>query len=308
VLTSLPLPRARQWQVIETTPWKCVEPASRSEGEQTRPGASKVEAAFFCPARQICARCEGAVLFDSAALIGAGAPRLSTILRLYRTDDKGGRIGSMCCTGSFMWVGSQLVYDSGDLRSRTNAVDVPLCVCQCPRTLQAVLQSHNDWEKRPGGPEGAKCTSNMAEPLTTGSTLAHGLVSDASAAVLSHKRYHTVLLLVRFGHFSDIGPLPAPQRGALGPSYCIVSTRAALGQRVSDHLCSNSLLGTGRGHGVNRPAPPTTTYSSIYGESRRRSRISPPGEKLPRVKASRCQSGANYKHVVKLKRVAMQPW
>jgi hypothetical protein len=53
-------------------------------------------------------------------------------------------------------------------------------------------------------------TSNMAEPLTTGSTLAHGLVSDASAAVLSHKRYRIVLLLVRFGHLSDVGPLPAP--------------------------------------------------------------------------------------------------
>jgi hypothetical protein len=60
----------------------------------------------------ICARCEGAVLFDliySAALVVAGAPRLSTILRLYRTDDKGGRIESMCCTGRFMWVGSQSI-------------------------------------------------------------------------------------------------------------------------------------------------------------------------------------------------------
>jgi hypothetical protein len=51
-----------------------------------------------------------------------------------------------------MWVGSQSIYDSGDLRWRktlrthANAVDVLLCVCQCPRTLQAVLQkSHNDW-------------------------------------------------------------------------------------------------------------------------------------------------------------------
>jgi hypothetical protein len=116
-----------------------------------------------------------------------------------------------------MWVGSQSVDDSGDLRRRrtlrthANAVDVPLCVCQCPRTLQAVLQkSHNDWEERQDGPEGARYTSNMAEPLTTGSTLAHGLVSDASAAVLSHKRYHFVLLLVRFEYLSDVGPPSAP--------------------------------------------------------------------------------------------------
>jgi hypothetical protein len=42
----------------------------------------------------------------------------------------------------------------------------------------------------------------------------------------------------------------------------------------------------------------------FYRESRRDFRISPLGEKLPRVKASRCQSGANCMHVVKLKRVA----
>jgi hypothetical protein len=77
----------------------------------------------------------GAVQFDSAALIGAGVPRLSMILRLYRADDKGGRIGSMCCTGNSILVSSQSVYDSGDLRWRralrthTNAVDVSLGVC-----------------------------------------------------------------------------------------------------------------------------------------------------------------------------------
>jgi hypothetical protein len=106
VLTPLPLPRAWQRQVIETTPWECVEPVSSSEGEQTRPGASK---GMFDLSAQ---RCEGAVLFDliySAALVVAGAPRLSTILRLYRTDDKGGRIESMCCTGRFMWVSSQSI-------------------------------------------------------------------------------------------------------------------------------------------------------------------------------------------------------
>jgi hypothetical protein len=54
--------------------------ASCSEGAQTRSGASKVEAAFFCSARQMCARCEEAVLFDliySAALIVAGAPPIN---------------------------------------------------------------------------------------------------------------------------------------------------------------------------------------------------------------------------------------
>jgi hypothetical protein len=42
------------------------------------------------------------------------------------------------------------------------------------------------------------------------------------------------------------------------------------------------------------------------GESRRDSKIPPADDRLPRVNASRFQSGANCMHVVKLKRVAMQ--
>jgi hypothetical protein len=44
------------------------------------------------------------------------------------------------------------------------------------------------------------------------------------------------------------------------------------------------------------------------GGSRRDSRIMPADERLSRLNASRFQSGANCKHVVKLKRIAMQPW
>jgi hypothetical protein len=72
--------------------------------------------------------------FDSAAPNAAAAPRLPTILRLHRTGDKGGRIGSMYCTGSFVWVSSQSVDGSGNLRwtrplrTHSNAVDVLLCV------------------------------------------------------------------------------------------------------------------------------------------------------------------------------------
>jgi hypothetical protein len=56
--------------------------ASCSEGEQTRSGASKVEAAFFCPARQICARCEGAVLlfgliYSAALIVGGCSPPIN---------------------------------------------------------------------------------------------------------------------------------------------------------------------------------------------------------------------------------------
>jgi hypothetical protein len=103
VLTPLPLPRAWRRQVIETTP--CGNVSNRrlvrkvSRRDLVRRRLKQVSSAY------ICARCEGAVLFDliySAALVVAGAPRLSTILRLYRTDDKGGRIESMCCTGGFM--------------------------------------------------------------------------------------------------------------------------------------------------------------------------------------------------------------
>jgi hypothetical protein len=147
---------------------------------------------------------------------------------------KAGESGPCIVQEVFMWVASQSVGVSSDLRWRrlllthANAVDIPLCVCQCLRTLRAVLQkSHNDWGKRQDGSEGDEFTSNMASPLTTGSTLAHGLVSDASATILSHKRYRIVLLLVRFGHLSDIGPLPAPQRGALAPSYCIYASRVS---------------------------------------------------------------------------------
>lgn len=42
------------------------------------------------------------------------------------------------------------------------------------------------------------------------------------------------------------------------------------------------------------------------GELRRDFRISPPGQKLPRLNASRFLFGANCMHVIKLKRVAMQ--
>jgi hypothetical protein len=45
----------------------------------------------------------------------------------------------------------------------------------------------------------------------------------------------------------------------------------------------------------------------FFKKSRRGSRTPPPGEKLPRVNASRFQLEANCMHVVKLKRVAMQP-
>jgi hypothetical protein len=50
----------------------------------------------------------------------------------------------------------------------------------------------------------------------------------------------------------------------------------------------------------------STTTLVFCGESRRDSSISPPGEKLPHVNASRFQSGVNCMHIVKLKRVAMQ--
>jgi hypothetical protein len=43
------------------------------------------------------------------------------------------------------------------------------------------------------------------------------------------------------------------------------------------------------------------------GEHRRDFRISPPRDKLPRVNVSRFQLKADCMHVVKLKRVAMQP-
>jgi hypothetical protein len=59
---------------------------------------------------------------------------------------------------------------------------------------------------------------------------------------------------------------------------------------------------------ARRPYEPSTNAATLVfcGEPRRDSSISPPGEKLPRVNASRFQSGANCMHVVKLKRVAMQ--
>jgi hypothetical protein len=43
------------------------------------------------------------------------------------------------------------------------------------------------------------------------------------------------------------------------------------------------------------------------GESRRDSQVPPPGQKLPRGNASRMQFRAACMHVVKLKRVALQP-
>jgi hypothetical protein len=67
-----------------------------------------------------------------------------------------------------------------------------------------------------------------------------------------------------------------------------------------------------------KPSNPTLVFYScilllystlvFYRESRRDSKIPPPNEKLPRVNASRFQSGATCMHVVKLKRIAMQPW
>jgi hypothetical protein len=76
---------------------------------------------------------------------------------------KAGESGPCVVQEVLMWVASQSVGDSGDLRWRrtllthANAVDIPLYVCQCLRSLRAVLQkSHNDWEKRQDGPEGAK--------------------------------------------------------------------------------------------------------------------------------------------------------
>jgi hypothetical protein len=56
---------------------------------------------------------------------------------------------------------------------------------------------------------------------------------------------------------------------------------------------------------LNSESSPTLVFC---GEWRHDSTILPADERLPRLNASRFQFGANCKHVVKLKRVAMQPW
>ena len=82
VLLPLPLPRAGQRRVFGTTPWECVEPASCSEGEQSRRDLGRLKLKGYV-------RAEGAVLlFDSAALVvgGCSPPINNDILRLTILD------------------------------------------------------------------------------------------------------------------------------------------------------------------------------------------------------------------------------